>query len=456
MRLSTAMLVSLFAMTAGYTDSALGSPAPIVLAQNQSRAITSGELVRVKKLLRDMQNVRQSIPAEGPSIFQNVPTLRKYEKRFGQFTDAIKCYADFDHAEVAAAKSGYLALRKALADEHARAKQQAEGTGDEQGELRAMEAELHAKVAPAPLRIPFNEPTATQWVAAAVAAKLAGQAAVKRLPEITQVAKLEKSNAGTVQQGAPYDLQDIGRLQRLAQGRVQQVDEARDTTMGSLKSAFDAMDNELEYFRKLDPEIPSHRANAFLKEGAAVGIHERLNGFRYTALSAKHFLQAMGQPASENVQARLEEIRALKDTYDTNLEKAAGAYTLPAPASSDAALLAIALEIIERPKYGFGSHGPLVLTTAEVVDREREESEAVFDDVDVSLSGDITLTGTETTWTYRWQEFKFATPVRADNGNWHVWWITARNYSSGGGRTPIGQWVAGKSVQGSQIQEGNF
>lgn len=240
MRLSTAMLVSLFAMTAGYTDSALGSPAPIVLAQNQSRAITSGELVRVKKLLRDMQNVRQSIPAEGPSIFQNVPTLRKYEKRFGQFTDAIKRYADFDHAEVAAAKSEYLALRQALVDEHARAKQQADGAGNVQGELRAMEAELHAKVAPAPLRIPFNEQKAVNWVAAAVAAKLAGQAAAERLPEITQVTKLEKSNTGTVQQGAPYDLQDIGRLQRLAQGRVQAVDQTRDTMMGNLKSAFDA------------------------------------------------------------------------------------------------------------------------------------------------------------------------------------------------------------------------
>ena len=82
------------------------------------------------------------------------------------------------------------------------------------------------------------------------------------------------------------------------------------------------------------------------------------------------------------------------------------------------------------------------------------EIEAELHRLDVSLSGDITLRGTETTWHYRWQEFRFATPIQdAASGDWYIWWITARNYSSGWERTPIGRWVSGAAVQGDRILE---
>ena len=455
-RRTTSFFVALVALLAFSTNTVHSQQSTHLITVANSRAITSGELVRVKKLSRDMANVRESIPANGPSLFQDKATLDKYIKRFGQFTDAIKRYSDFEHPDVLSAKDEYLALRKALSDEHKRAKQQTEAVGDVQSELRELEAKLQAMRAPKALTAPFSAQTAKLWVAAAVDAKKTAQSAAQRLPEISKTARLDKSNQGTVQQGAPYDHQDINRLLRFAQGTVQKVDESRDTTLSNIKAQLSGLDNELDYFRKLDPNNATHRMNAFLKEGAPEEIHTRLHAHLDVASSAAHFMAAFGKPPTAKVQNRIDEIEQLKIQYDTQLEHAAGAYKLPKAVSTDAERLAIAQQIIEKPIYKFGTNGPIVLTTADIIDREREESEEEFTDVDISLSGVITLTGTRTTWTYRWQEFKFATPLQDNNGNWYVWWITARNFSSGGGRTPIGKWVSGKAVKGSLIREENF
>ena len=455
-RRSTPFFAAMIAVLAFSTNPLQAQQSTHLLMAANSRVITSGELVRVKKLRRDMVNVRDSIPGNGPSLFQDKATLDKYIKRFAQFTDAIKRYNDFEHPDVLGARDEYLALRKALSDEHKRAKQQTEAVGDVQTELRELEAKLQEKRAPKALTAPFSAQTAKLWVAAAVEAKKTAQAAAQRLPEISTTVRLEKNNPGTVQQGSPYDHQDINRLLRFAQGTVQKVDESRDTTLSNIKAQLGGLDNELDYFRQLDPNNDTHRMNAFLKEGAPEDIHSRLDAHLEVASSAAHFMAAFGKPPTAKVQSRMDEINQLKAQYDTQLEQAAGAYKLPEPSSNDTERLAIAKQIVEKPSYKFGTHGPIVLTTADTIDLEREESEEEFTDVDISLSGKITLTGTKTTWTYRWQEFKFATPLQDKGGNWYVWWITARKFSSGGSRTPIGEWVSGKAVKGSLIREENF
>ena len=428
----------------------------IQLAQAQARQLTSGERVRLQKLIRDMNKVRESISTTGPSAFQDANELAKYKKRFGQFTDAIKKYSDAGDPDVQSAQQGYLALRERLSAEFARAQQQSAKVGDVQGTLKSLEEAIFAARAPNPLMPPFTKATAASWLAAAIAAKQTAEKSIAEFKRIAVDANLAKNNAGTVQQGYPYDLQDLNRLNRFAGDTLRKLSETRNTTIGNIKAQLDAMEHELEYFRKLDPENPSHRANAFLKEGASEEVHGRLNEKLAIANSAAHYMAVFGEEPTPRVQGYIDEITSLKTTYDADLEQAAGAYRLPEPVSTDAELVSIATQIVEIKRYEFGEHGPIVLTTESIVDREREESEEKFTDVDVSLSGDITLTGTKTTWTYKWQEFKFATPIEDEAGDWYVWWITARNYSSGGRRTPIGEWVAGASSRGSKIRKENF
>jgi hypothetical protein len=327
---------------------------------------------------------------------------------------------------------------------------------DVQARLAQIEANLQHQRAPQWLPAPFDDAEAAAWVGRAAAAKVQAQQAIDQIQEIAATAQLPLTR-GTVAQGAPYDRQDLNRLLGVANRTLRQVDEALDVTLRNLQAQFEAQDRELGYFRSLDPDNPTHRMNAFLREGAAEDIYGRLDRQAAMAESVAAYQRAFGREPTANTRARIQEIAQLRVAYAAGRARAIGDSRLPDAKSHDPERLAIARRILAEPRHEFGEHGPIVLTTGDIVEREKQVSRAEIKDVEFSLSGDITLTGTETTWNYRWREFKFATPIKETaSGDWHVWWITAKNFSSGWERTPIGRWVPGDAVKGDLIPPENF
>jgi hypothetical protein len=327
---------------------------------------------------------------------------------------------------------------------------------DTQAALARIEANLHALPEVAWLPAPFNNDEALAWVDLAATTKIAAEEAIAELQQIAATAELPLTR-GTVQQGAAYDRQDLGRLQRLAETRVQRIDETVAETLGNLRGQFEIQNRELEYFRELDPDNPNHRSNAFLADGAQERVYGQLQAHLGRAESVVAWQWAFGLDAPQSAVDRINEINMLRERYALQRTQLIASSRLPEPASEDPQLLAIAQQILANPAYEFGTHGPIVLTTSAVTEHEREVSRAEIREMDVSLSGTVTLSGTQTTWQYRWQEFRFATPIQDNSsGNWHVWWITARNYSSGWERTPLGRWVSAVTVQGDLIPAGNF
>lgn len=325
-----------------------------------------------------------------------------------------------------------------------------------QVELAEIEAELHQLEPPAWLPAPFTDQGAQAWVAAAADVKVGAQDAIARLQQIGASVDLPWTR-GTVQQGAAYDHQDLGRLQRLAENHIRRVDEAVQETNANLRSMFQFQDSELDYFRNLDPENPNHRSNAFLIDGAEERVYGQLDLHAARAESWAAWQRAFTPEITPATAERIAEIQQIRQRYAEQRIALIGQSRLPEPASTDAERLAIAKQILARPHYGFGRHGPVVLTSEGITEHEREVSRAEIREMDRSLSGDITLRGTQTTWQYRWEEFRFAAPIQdADSGDWYVWWITARKYSSGWEKTPIGRWVSGAAVQGDRILERHF
>jgi len=45
--------------------------------------------------------------------------------------------------------------------------------------------------------------------------------------------------------------------------------------------------------------------------------------------------------------------------------------------------------------------------------------------------------------------------IRHSN-EWYIWWITAKNFSSGGARTPLNKWVSGETSKGNRILKKNL
>lgn len=325
-----------------------------------------------------------------------------------------------------------------------------------QDTLARIEAALQGLPEVGWLPAPFSTEEAREWAMMAGTNRAKASEAINLLQQIGESADLPLTQ-GTVQQGAAYDRQDLGRLQRFAELHISRVDEAVNETNNNVTVQFDTQNRELEYFRELDPENPNHRSNAFLADGAQERVYGQLQAHARRAESVAAWQRTFGMEPSPVVIDRINEIQALRERYAQQRALVLESSRLPDAASDDPQLLSIAQQILANPAYEFGNHGPVILTTAAVTEHEREVSRAEIREMDVSLSGTVTLSGTQTTWHYRWQEFRFTTPIQdAASGNWHLWWITARNYSSGWEGTPIGRWVSAVTVQGDLIPEANF
>ncbi|MEX2643969.1 MAG: hypothetical protein WD270_10970 [Acetobacterales bacterium] len=428
---------------------------PVQLAQD-ARPLVSGERVRVKKLVRDMESAMDTLNRGGVTPFQDPAYVEKWEGTAARFRQALDRFPQADDPDVQAAAAKLRELENMLAfGKGESAKQQAQ-MGDPQQILANIEKALGAAPVPQWLPAPFSDAEVAAWVRAAGTAKATAQKALAELQRIAPTAHLPL-NPGTVQSGAPYDRHDLDRLMRWSSGNVAGVDESVQETANRLGTRFKAQDERLAYFRGLDPDNENDRMNAFLQESSEARIYGRLDDELALARSVVSYQKALGKQPTPATVARVEEIAALRQAYAAHRLEALGDSRLPEPKSTDAARVAIAGEILAEPSYEFGQHGPVVLTTPDIVEREETVSRAEIKDVDVSLSGTITMSGTQTSWHYKWREFKFATPIRdADSGDWYIWWITAKNFSSGWERTPIGVWISGGATKGSLILEKNF
>jgi hypothetical protein len=415
--------------------------------------LVSGQRVRVKKLARDMANVRASIKTTGPSEFQNGTIVAKYKKRFTQFNEAVARYPQLSDPDVIAARNEYNLLAEALTTEFARAKAQLETLGDVQVRLRTIEENSRKYAAPAPLSLPFSQAQANAWVKASSEARTVAEHNKQQLAIIEPIAYLPK-NRGVVQSGALYDIDDVKRLGRMADGMFAGVQANAQVLLDGLGGQLRQIDQTLKT-RWIDAPDEEHRW-LYISETSEADAAKVYDEAMAMANSALFLNKALGRPL-EKAEAMIARIEQAKTSFAQKQQAALESSKLPKPKSKNKKQLKFARQIIETPKYEFGPAGRIVITTDKIVERTRKSSEIEIDDVEFKLGGDIELSGTETTWTYTWKEFRFAVPLQdAGSGKWYIWWITAKKFSSGGDRTPIGRWVSGKATKGNQILAKNI
>lgn len=456
MKTTSAILACLVLLSAAANVMATPTRAARTDVAQAPRPLVSGERVRVKKLTRDMESAMQTLNKDGVKPFQDPAYVQQWQQTVERYRAALRKYPQVDDPDVKAAAAKLAELENMVAFGTREAAKQKGELGDVQARLANIEQHLRTATPPQWLPLPFTEEEARAWAKQAATAQQTAKIAIDELQKIAPVANLPL-NRGTVQQGAPYDKQDLDRLMHFANGNLRDVGEAVKQTVDAMKTQFAAQDGELAYYRELDPKNEKHRMNAFLREGAEAEIYGALDRQLVIAQSLVAYQRVFGKTPTPVTLTRVEEIKTLRKTYAENRLQALGDSKLPEPKSSDSARLGIARKILARPDYEFGTHGPVVLTTKDIIEREKEVSRAEIKDVDVSLSGRITLSGTETTWKYKWQEFKFATPIKeAASDDWYVWWITAKKFSSGAAQTPIGEWVSGGATKGDLILKKNF
>jgi len=421
--------------------------------QTSAPALVSGQRVRVKKLARDIDSVANGIKTQGPSALQDPGRVASLKKLYDQFKQALARYPQVDDPDVKTAQSSFKSLQVKLNAEFERAKSQLKILGDVQKRLAEIAARQHQYPAPAALSIPFNEAAAKQWVEASSNARTVSEHDHKQLTEIQPLAWLP-NNPGTPQTGASYDANDVKRLKENSVNNFNRVQRTYQQMNEIFKQRIQAVYDQLNTRWKQDPN--GDKSWIFTSESS---MQEAYEFFRQSSRIADSYV-FLESALKRDVQFGIEAKNAIKDArnaFDQNRLDAIDSARLPEAKSTDSNRITIAQQILDNPKYKFGEYGPIVLTTEAIVEREKQSSEIEIDDAEFTSSGDLKLSGTETTWSYRWQEFKFAVPLKSDDQKtWHVWWIVAKNFSSGGDNTPLNRWISGRATQGNPILKKNF
>jgi len=419
-------------------------------AKAKGKQLVSGQKVQVKKLIRDMKGVLGSLKTEGPSDLQSAAIVNKFKSAIQKYTKALNRYQDYSEEPlVIDAVQIYKELRTKLSTEFKRAQAQLEKLGNPAELMAAVDAKLQGKKVPRSLIAPFSDEEAQEWYKQINEIKLVSKEVVSEVQRIAAATNLDLT-------GGKYGVQRANSMLHWADKAVRDSNAAVKQSTDQLNNQFKFQDErELPYFRKLDPNNESDRANAFLQEGAEARIYARLDRQLAMSKSFLAFEKATGN-VSDTKRQRVAELIGLRKKYSEDLIKAVGVSRLPKAVVNDANMLSIAKQVIEKPRYKHGQHGPIILTTKEIITLEKEVSRDTVKDVDITSTGKLTWSGTRETWNYKWQEFKFATPIKDESGDWYIWWITAKNYSSGASTTPINEWVSGRTTKGSLILEENF
>lgn len=311
----------------------------------------------------------------------------------------------------------------------------AQALNDIRAALKKIESGLQKRRVPKPIYPPFEDGQIDKWIKDAADARKVIIASQDYLPKF---AKIDLGNSpGTVSQGTDYDNSDVQRLMRFANSQFAASNASYATMSKAMSDGLEGYRNEMKFYK--GPSAKENFARLRRYGEAAQAIEEALGN---DAKTAKSFLVSLSNYEEKLTQSDL---------------KAREAFKLPKPKAKDRKRQKAAKDILETKKYGFGTYGPIILTTEKIVARERQDKEINVEDVDVSSNGDFTWSGTETVWTYKWDEFQFVVPIKeAGSDEWYMWTITAKKFSSGGKNTPIGKWVSGKSYKGSRILGKNF
>ena len=428
------------------------APAPATSAP-AARQLISQDVARLKKLDRDIQSVIATIDQGGPKPFQDPAYLEKYEASKDRFVNALARYAEFpDVPEVKAAATSLDRLKTLLRfgtelGEKARAE-----LGDVQSELAAMRAAMASD------RLPQLPPdadarTIDAWVARADAIGKAARARIDRLTVLREKAWLPLSR-GTPEQGAPYDFQNVDSMLANSQQTLRDIEIQQVQIGNNADARLDHLARTADFYDALDPTDKGNRANLFLGAGDLEENVQRIDDSIQIAEAAMAVHQSSG---SENL-ARSTQLRdrlvQVRSDYLQKREQALALSRMPEPATTDSELLDIAQTTLGLPKYDVGDYRDLVIN-ADVSHHRKESSEIEFDDVDISLGGEITLSGTETTTIYEWDEFQVTTaePVGTE---FFLYYNRLKRFTSGASTTPLNQWIISERFQGPQILEKNL
>ncbi len=427
------------------------SPTP---TSSQPPQMISQQRARIKKLNRDINSAIQTLDQGGVKPFQDQNYVSKFTAAADRFTQSLNKYANFaTDPDVQTTTTTLQKMRNMLRFGNDQAAKTRAKLGDIQGQLRTVYNRLQSSQPPPLPQAPYANNALPKWIDAAAALR---QASLQDLPKI-QLLKQEAYlplTRGTVEQGAAFDMQNVDSILSGLQGDISQIDSTLKQLSDNLDLQVKDVSESLVGYANLDPTQAKDRTNSFLREGAEAETHTSLAEKQQLIKAAIAFDQRLKRKTLADRQALYTRIEKTRSDFDAKRIQALQLMRMPKTESTDKTLLNTAKETLAKPTYEVGKIVRLVIN-AKLVHREKESSEVDFDKVDVSISGKVKLSGTQTTTRYVWDQYQVATAEPVGD-KYYIFYNTLKYFTAGATTTPLNRWLLSGRFQGAEIPLDNI
>ncbi len=418
-----------------------------------AQQMISHQRVQVNKLDRDIKSATATVDKDGPKPFQDPQYVQKIDNALTRFRDTYAKFTEFKgDPDVDKAASSLATFENMIAFGKDLAAKELASLGDVQARLNETEGQMRQVGAPQAPMQPFEKGQLEAWLRSLAANRKAAIAIYQPLPEIRERAYLP-NNPGTVEQGAPYDMQDVDRIERYLRDTVSQIDASLKEFTEQLSNAVRTETDSLSFYESFDPADPETQAQQFLGAGRADDIRQQLAKKHLLVSEAAEYSRLLKHDTLDERLALLSRIENVSKGYEESRLKALELVRMPKAVTTDTKLQDTAMKTLQSYDY-VGEIKRLVINT-EKTHRKMETSEAEFDKIDVGAGGKVTLSGTQTTYYYEWDEFQVATAEPIEDTH-YIFYTTLKYYTSGAAKTPLNRWIISNRIQGSEIPLANI
>ena len=244
-------------------ETAKQEAAPKASGSGQAQMISQYR-VRIKKIDRDIKSQIDTVDKAGVKPFQDPAYVEEKKKVAASFQASIDKYADFkDDPDVVTAANSLATLNKMLqfGQDHA-AKELAE-LGDVQARLRELNEQIRSLKHPVAPTYPYAKGSLNQWLVELATLRQTAQKLHEPLPVIKKRAHLP-NNRFTVQEGAPYDFNDVVRLEQSLIGIANKVDAELETFSTNLNLQVQHISEDLAFYEAFDPASEEDKDKHYL------------------------------------------------------------------------------------------------------------------------------------------------------------------------------------------------
>ncbi len=422
------------------------------------KEMISQHQIRVKKIKRDVESVFDTMDKAGMKPFQDPKYVQKYQQSLDRYKQAIKKYQDFAaHPTIISAQESMAKLEKMIAFGQQQAAKDLTVLGDVQTRLRKINDIVKKLKMPTVPRIPFKKGEIGQWLAELGTIRQVGSKTFKPLPQIQKMAYLPNTRF-TVEQTGTYEMDDVNRLDHSLRGMASKIETDLKKFRDDLQVNVEHAERDLSMMQGYDPTKEEDRLKHFLYEGRAEEIKGRLASQHLLVSEAITFSQRMKSKDLDARQKLLQRVEKATTQYQSNFNKALSLARMPTPVSTDEALLTIARKALKNaipPGYDTVGEIKRIVITSKKVHRANDVTHETFDDIDVSSSGNITMSGTAITHHFEWDEYKVVSAEKVGDKH-YIYYTSLAYYTEGGQKTKLNQWVVTGRLKGAEIPAKNI